>query len=503
MHIGGQRGARPRTPHGQRPHHEWYGGLVPQTALTPAIRDEIARLGQADIMVGIPSFKNAATIGYVVRAAQAGLVQYFPDLHPVVVNSDAGSPDGTGRVVIETEPPDYVEQILLVRPEPAPRAGQPDLPRDRRRRRQGRRPAHDLRDRRGARGRRRSSSSTRDLRCIVPEWIELLAGPILKGGYDFVAPLYARYKYDGTITNTVTYPLTRALYGHRIRQPIGGDFGVSGDLVRHYLELDDWTPDISKFGIDIWMTTSALAGGFAVCQTRLGAKIHDPKDPGSDLGPMFRQVVGTILRLADRYADHWLPIRGSHDVPAYGFERIIDPPPLEVNTLRLLSEFHAGLADPRRHVAAHARPGHRRDRADLAAEAGTLADAGAVQARASAGTWRRRRPPRSRWPRPSARSTSPTTCGRASSTTWSSPRAPDRGPGRGRRRRDDGRRARADLLRARRQLRHREPHRSRPTPPRTASSARRASSSCSSRTSSSAGRRPAPQRPATTASATR
>ena len=98
------------------------------------------------------------------------------------------------------------------------------------------------------------------------------------------------------------------------------------------------------------MTTSALAGGFAVCQTRLGAKIHDPKDPGSDLGPMFRQVVGTILRLAERNADHWLPITGSHDVPAYGFERIIDPPPLEVNTLRLLSEFHAGSLDTRRHV---------------------------------------------------------------------------------------------------------------------------------------------------------
>ncbi len=95
-----------------------------------------------------------------------------------------------------------------------------------------------------------------DLRSIVPEWIELLSGPILKGGYDYVAPLYSRYKYDGTITNTVTYPLTRALYGHRIRQPIGGDFGVSGDLVRHYLTLDDWDEDISKFGIDIWMTTS-------------------------------------------------------------------------------------------------------------------------------------------------------------------------------------------------------------------------------------------------------
>ena len=346
---------------------------IPSSVLQPAVRDEIANLGRADIMVGIPSFKNAATIGYVVRAAQAGLVQYFPDLHPVVVNADAGSPDGTGRVVIETEPPDYIEQILLVRPTNKLERVSLTYP-----------------EIAGVGGKGAALRTIfeiaaalevqalvvvdSDLRSIVPEWIELLAGPILKGGYDFVAPLYARYKFDGTITNTVTYPLTRALYGHRIRQPIGGDFGVSGDLVKHYLSLDDWTPDISKFGIDIWMTTSALAGGFAVCQTRLGAKIHDPKDPGSDLGPMFRQVVGTILRLADRYQASWLPIRGSHDVPAYGFERIIDPPPLEVNTLRLLSEFHAGsltLADSWRAMLA---PETAATVLELAAEAGRLGD---------------------------------------------------------------------------------------------------------------------------------
>jgi glycosyltransferase involved in cell wall biosynthesis len=346
---------------------------VPSSVLTPAIRDEISRLGRADIMVGIPSFKNAATIGYVVRAAQAGLVQYFPDLKPVVVNSDAGSPDGTQRVVVETEPPDYVEQILLVRP--TNRLDRVSLTY----------PEIDGTGGKGAALRTIFEIAAAlevqalvvvdsDLRSIVPEWIELLAGPILKGGYDFVAPLYARYKYDGTITNTVTYPLTRALYGNRIRQPIGGDFGVSGDLVRHYLELDDWTDDISKFGIDIWMTTSALAGGFAVCQTRLGAKVHDPKDPGADLGPMFRQVVGTLLRLAVRYADNWLPIQGSHDVPVYGFERIIDPPPLEVNTIRLLSELHAGsltLADQWRQMFA---PSNVETLLVIAKEAGKLAD---------------------------------------------------------------------------------------------------------------------------------
>jgi hypothetical protein len=342
--------------------------------LTPGVRDDITRLGRADIMVGIPSFKNAATIGYVVRAAQAGLVQYFPDLKPVLVNSDAGSPDGTGRVVVETEPPDYIEQILLVRP--TNKLDRVSLTY----------PEIDGVGGKGAALRTIFEIAAAlevqalvvvdsDLRSIIPEWIELLAGPILKGGYDYVAPLYARYKYDGTITNTVTYPLTRALYGHRIRQPIGGDFGVSGDLVRHYLELDDWTEDISRFGIDIWMTTSAMTGGFAVCQARLGAKIHDPKDPGSDLGPMFRQVVGTILRLAASHSDDWLAIRGSHDVPAYGFERIIDPPPLDVNTIRLLSEFHQGsltLADTWRTMFA---PDNVETVLVLAREAGKLVDA--------------------------------------------------------------------------------------------------------------------------------
>jgi len=311
------------------------------SALPEPLRDAVGRLGSADIMVGIPSFKNAATIGYVVRAAQAGLVQYFPDLRPVVVNADAGSPDATQRVVVETEPPDYVERILLVRP------------RNRLQRISLTYPEVDGVGGKGAALRTIFQIADAlgvealvvvdsDLRSIVPEWIELLAGPVLKGGFDFVAPLYSRYKYDGTITNTVTYPLTRSLYGLRIRQPIGGDFGVSGDLLRHYLRQDDWDANVSKFGVDIWMTTKAITGGFAVCQTRLGAKVHDPKDPGSDLGPMFTQVVSTILRLTERHAERWLSVTGSHDIPAYGFERVLDPPPLEVDVLRLLEEFAKG-----------------------------------------------------------------------------------------------------------------------------------------------------------------
>ena len=348
------------------------------SALTPAIRNEIERLDSADIMVGIPSYRNAATIGHVVRAAQAGLVQYFPDLRPVLVNADAGSQDGTQRVVVDTEPPGYVEQILLVHPKN--RLARVSLTY----------PAVDGVAGKGAALRTLFEIAAAlnvqalvvvdsDLRSIVPEWIELLAGPVLKGGYDFVAPLYSRYKYDGTITNTVTYPVTRALYGRRVRQPIGGDFGVSGDLIRDYLAQETWTPDVSRFGIDIWMTTTALTGGFAICQSRLGAKIHDPKDPGSDLGPMFRQVVGTLLELARNNASHWLEIGGSHEVPAYGFERFAEPAPLEVNTLRLLTQFHSGaltVSDAWREML-------RRDNfesvMELATEAGAMAEAAALK----------------------------------------------------------------------------------------------------------------------------
>ena len=403
-----------------------------RATLPKALRVEVERLGKADLMVGIPSFKNAATIGYVARAAQAGLVQYFPDLRPVLANADAGSPDGTQRVVVETEPPDYIERILLVRP------------RNRLQRISLTYPPVD-----GVGGKGAALLTIfriahaldvdalvvvdSDLRSIVPEWIELLAGPILKGGFDFVAPLYSRYKWDGTITNTVTYPLTRALYGLRIRQPIGGDFGVSGDLIAHYLEQDDWTPDVSRFGIDIWMTTTAIAGGFAVCQTRLGAKVHDPKDPGADLGPMFSQVVATMLRLTARHAERWLSVQGSHDVPAYGFERVIDPPPAGGRRAAAARRVRTGPPRHGRGVGPGAGPRDPRP-------GGRARHAGRRAGRAPADR-ATRRPPRPTSPFPTRR-------GPASSTTWSWRRTRSR-----RRGRPPGGGPRADLLRPCRQPR--------------------------------------------------
>ena len=160
-----------------------------------------------------------------------------------------------------------------------------------------------------------------DLRSITPEWMNLLITPTLRGT-GLVAPFYNRRKYDGTITNFLCYPVTASLFGKDIRQPIGGDFGLSIELVDDILDssiID--LPDVSLFGIDIFETCTALAKGYKIKQAYLGVKEHDAKDPVlSMLGSMFRQVVTTMFTCIEEYESIWKEIHGVSKVEMYGSE---------------------------------------------------------------------------------------------------------------------------------------------------------------------------------------
>jgi hypothetical protein len=182
-----------------------------------------------------------------------------------------------------------------------------------------------------------------DLRSITPDWLRYMLDPVLEKEYDFVAPTYSRYKWDGTITNNVAYNLTRALYGKRLRQPIGGDFGLSRKTVQSYLTQNVWGTEVARFGIDIWMTTHAIAQGLRVCQANLGVKVHDPKDPGLSLGPMFRQVVMTLFTLMEQHYPVWKDIHGSEAVETFGSQEILEPEAIKVNQELLIQNFKLGL----------------------------------------------------------------------------------------------------------------------------------------------------------------
>ena len=164
--------------------------------LEPRVADRVRELGTAELVVGIPSHDNARTIGHVVRAVASGLAKHFPGRNAVIVNSDGGSKDGTPDVVASTQ---LGSSLAILAPHPlgpvhkilTPYDGLPGKG-------SALRTIFAIAERLSARA---CAVVDADLRSITPGWIELLIGPQVDHGFDYVAPLYLRHKYDGTITN--------------------------------------------------------------------------------------------------------------------------------------------------------------------------------------------------------------------------------------------------------------------------------------------------------------
>src|SRR5438105_7090250 len=278
------------------------------------LRSDLERVGSTDVLVGIPCFNSARTVGHVVTAVETGLRKHLPDLRSTVLISDGGSGDGTIETALRAGVGDHAKLLLVDESSPVP--------------------AKLACTYRGIPGKgsafraifeaarqldaRACAVVDSDLRSITPAWLDRLITPVVRHGFQFVAPVYARHRFDGTITNSIAYPVTTALYGTRLRQPIGGDFGFAGSLAASWADRDVWETDVARFGVDIWMTTVAVVEGHRVCQAALGAKLHDPKDPGKDLGPMFRQVVGSLFALAGEYREAWAGVDGVVDRPTLG-----------------------------------------------------------------------------------------------------------------------------------------------------------------------------------------
>jgi glycosyltransferase involved in cell wall biosynthesis len=285
------------------------------------------RIKRAEIVVGIPSFNEAESIGDVVSKVDQGLTEFFEKKNSVIINVDNFSPDGTKEAFLQAEtrtPKLYFSTAKGVRGKG--------------------RNIKNLFQAGVELGARVILMVDADLKSITPEWVQYFTEPIYMG-YDYVIPIYVRHKYDGTITNNITYPLTRVLYGLRTRQPIAGDFCFSGRLARAFLTEKTWNRNVSEFGIDIWMTTIAIARGFKVCQSFLGApKTHRTKDPSGHLGPMFYQVVGTLFDLAVDFEYLWKDTSTSQPTSIFGFGLGVkeDPPVVDVNENNLLTSFVEG-----------------------------------------------------------------------------------------------------------------------------------------------------------------
>lgn len=277
---------------------------MPDSGVAEGVQGQVASLGAADIVVGLSTYNNAGTIAHAAEAIQNGLRTHFAAMRCVIVNADLGSTDSTPEMLLEA----CRGEGLLQLPAPAPRRG--------------------IAGKAGAL--RATFDAARSLEakgCVVfepdvsniaPGWVEGLLRPVLDQQYDFVAPDYARHKFDGAINKSIVYPLTRALYGKRIYQPIGGDYSFSPQLIAHYLAQDVWAASIVPFGIETWLSAQAVRGRFKICQAKLGPKVREPVDPGLDLSEMLAHVLGPLFQEMERDPAFWQRVRGSEAVPVFG-----------------------------------------------------------------------------------------------------------------------------------------------------------------------------------------
>jgi len=297
-----------------------------RSGLPTDVGRHLVEIGEADLVVGIPTFNNAGTIARVIRMAAEGLANHFPQLKSAIIVSDGYSSDGTRSVALNAPLPTKVGRVVFNYQGLSGKGS-------------ALRAVFEVASRLRARA---CVVVDGDLRSITPHWVRLLADPIVGKEFDYVTPHYLRHKYDGTITKNIAYPMTRMLYGLDVRQPIGGDFGFSGRLAETFLTQNVWDCDVARFGIDIWMTTTAINTGARICQAPVGVKIHEAKDPAETLGPMFRQVVGTLFALMRVYEERWRRVQGSEAVPPCGTQQGGRLEPIKVTPSTMLDKLRAG-----------------------------------------------------------------------------------------------------------------------------------------------------------------
>jgi len=304
------------------------------SALEKTVRQRVHGLGTVDVVVGLPTYKNARTIAGVVGALSQGMATHYPDLRALLVVSDGASTDDTVAIARRTPLSRNVSLLAL--------------------------------EYRGLTGKGSAIRAVMeiaevvhaqacaivdaDVRSITQDWIERLIGPVLGNQADYVSPYYTRDRHEVTINDMIAYPLTRALYGLDLRQPLGSEVAMSPRAWRAFINRDVWETDVARFGIHIWMVTLAINSGWRLYQAPLGTKTHDYKDPTVGFEPKFMQIVGTLFRLMTIYRRVWPEVVGSRAVPLWGEAGYRAPEPVPTTRQTLWDGFAKGMKRYRRNL---------------------------------------------------------------------------------------------------------------------------------------------------------
>ena len=314
--------------------------MAEETFLNDEFLRQLTAVGEVDLLVGVPTLNDADTIRHVMNAIQIGLVKYFPRQRTVVISPDGGSHDGTPELVKSSAITDFRSALA----------------------------ANPLRTTHTITTTYRLTMGTgeavriifaaadllrakacaivsSELLSITPEWIDALLRPVYREGFDLLTPVYERHKFDGLLIKHVLAPLIQAAYGCEIQEPAGEEFGFSGVLACHLLAQDVWHEDFVRHGWALWMTTTALAAGYRLCQSFLGPKIRSETHPGESLPATIQRTLGALFRSLEVHEPFWLAQTESKTPATFGFQTELDLAPVRVSRKRMFEMFRTGVEE--------------------------------------------------------------------------------------------------------------------------------------------------------------
>jgi glucosylglycerate synthase len=313
--------------------------LAEESFLTDDFLRQLINVGEVDILVGLPTHNNAKTIGSIVHTIQTGILRGFPRERAVIINADGGSRDGTPELVTgvsidDARPTSKLYALRTLHSVSTKYASSP---------------ASGV----AFRTILAAAELLRAKACVVmspesvniePEWISKLLRPIYSDGFDLVTPTYRRHKFEGLLITNLLYPMTRALYGLRIREAYSPEFGFSGRFGSHFLAQNTWQDGSDGAGAELRFTLAAITGRYRICQSFLGEKIHIERS-AANLVPALRQTAGALFSALEPDFPAWSDVTGSQPPPTTGadHEALLDP--LRVNRKRLREMFSTGVAE--------------------------------------------------------------------------------------------------------------------------------------------------------------
>lgn len=311
-----------------------------ESALSDDFLRQLVSVGEVDILIGVPTYNNASTVGQVAQSLEQALVRSFARDRVVIVNADGGSRDGTPEALM-TDPAhsnDNAHGLVHLRTihrVSTRYRGHPSF-------------ASALRTILAA------AELLRAKACAIlspassnmaPAWIENLVRPTYKEDFHYVAPLYKRHKYDGLLIREILYPIGRAAYGQQVRELHAEEFGFSGDFASHCLNQEVWHQEAVRLGAATWMAIEAMSAGFKTCQSYLGPKLRTDPGTTSDVVSAIRQTVGTMFWCLDANPAPWMERTGSEKVPTSGSDHELAEEPIRTNRKRLLELFRHGVGE--------------------------------------------------------------------------------------------------------------------------------------------------------------